>query len=242
MLTYAGSADVCYRMLTYADVGTTGRHTQDSRWQGSGNFGSLCERATVWPARHDSGPGDDTCGAEYCQLLLRYADVCWRMLTYADVCWRMLTSGDDTCRAEYCQLLLWYADMCWRMLTYADVCWRMLTYAESMLTYAERVPRSTPSVSLPLSLSLSHTQELTWFGVGSLVGGVFFKKYLAYRQLWTRTWSFSPLMFFFHLHYLRQHTSAKVVWGNICSSMRTHVVVWGHIYVWGHICSMRANM
>ncbi len=59
MLTYA---DLCWRMLTYADVS-----------QAAGDASEQMDRDT---------------------LMLTYADECWRMLTYADVCWRMLTYAD----------------------------------------------------------------------------------------------------------------------------------------------------
>jgi hypothetical protein len=95
MLAYA---DVCWRMLTYAEA-------QDESYRMTA---SVCWRMLTY--------------ADVCWRMLTYADVCWRMLafaagltlvgsmlTYADVCWRMLT----------------YADGCWRMLTDADGCWRI---------------------------------------------------------------------------------------------------------------------
>ncbi len=65
MLTYA---DVCWRMLTYADVCVC--------WH------MLTYAGVCWRMRMLTY-------ADVCWGLLKYAGVCWRMLAYADVCWRM---------------------------------------------------------------------------------------------------------------------------------------------------------
>jgi hypothetical protein len=113
-------ADVCWRMLAYADV---------------------CKQTGT-----RSLPSKQACYV--CWRMLTYADVCWRMLTYwdalvaleagvlrmltyADVCWRMLTYADVLGRARCPRS---------RRATYADVCWRMLTYADVL--GRARCPRS----------------------------------------------------------------------------------------------------
>ncbi len=140
MLTYA---DVCWRMLTYADVWaqmqaatawTTGKNRLLCPYSPTGvissQYTSLVSAMACFSSATEarglvsamacvsSAPkargAPQRCGRAKLNLQHQPADVCWRMLTYADVYWRMLT----------------YADVCWRMLTYADVWWRMLTYAD----------------------------------------------------------------------------------------------------------------
>jgi hypothetical protein len=64
--------DVCWRMLTYADV----------CWHAD-----VCWRMLTYA---------DVCWhADVCWRVLTYADVCWRMLTYADVCGGGRTSASS---------------------------------------------------------------------------------------------------------------------------------------------------
>jgi hypothetical protein len=64
-MTYA---DVCWRILTYAETADAA-----GRVHSSSNTSS---RMLTY--------------ADVCWRMLTYADLCWFMLTYADVCWRML--------------------------------------------------------------------------------------------------------------------------------------------------------
>jgi hypothetical protein len=118
--TLTSYADVCWRLLTSADV--------------------CC-------LLYLPGPPQDAHADLVWWRMLTYADVCWRMLTYADVCWSMLTytvfyicldrprTLTLTSYAHQCRKLTLTSNqvttLLARMLTYADVCWRMLTYAGS---------------------------------------------------------------------------------------------------------------
>jgi hypothetical protein len=115
------NADVCWRMLTYADV-----CRRFSRW---------CPTAMV-----NQSPANNT------KVRLKWCTGTkenWRrvhhprsgMLTYPDVCWRMLSPSPAN-----------NTQVCWRMLTfltYADVCWRMWaspSAANNMQVWGERHP------------------------------------------------------------------------------------------------------
>ncbi len=125
-------ADVCWRILTYADVCclTDITHTilsaLDVCWRllTSADF---CWRMLTYAA-------SQTSRAPYPERLcqrLQFADICWHMLTYADVCWRMLTNADECCFTDITRAILSVFGRVFSLLTYADVCWRMLTYDAS---------------------------------------------------------------------------------------------------------------
>jgi hypothetical protein len=134
MLTYA---DVCWRMLTYADgrgvLCARGCHVcwrmltyADVCWRMLMRIGVLRARG----CHRDSGPPYP---AQSCSRHARAppharaGDVCCRMLCWRMLCWRMLNPAHVMleCRRMPLQVLpaLTYADVCCAgVLTYADVC------------------------------------------------------------------------------------------------------------------------
>ncbi len=167
---------VCWRMLTCADVSWRMLHSSQKNARAAGmlTYADVCWHmltcADVCCIRVSKMRELQICACCWYGVLLRmltYADVCWRMLTYADVCWRMLTyvcqhtSAISYAKCASCRsarVACMCCSCCWcarQVLTYADVCWRMLTYADvcwRMLTYADVCWHAVGACVFPSSL------------------------------------------------------------------------------------------
>ncbi len=83
-------ADVCGRMLTYAESVATAANSP-------GSARGIYRRMRTYA----DGCGRMLTYADVYRRMLTYADVCGRMLMYADVCGRMLTCAESDATAAY---------------------------------------------------------------------------------------------------------------------------------------------